>query len=79
MAVYEAKSDYIMAAMLDPRFKLLWCRDAEEKEKVQAILLEEMRKLKPSEVTDHDSTGPARLSSSFRTTQKEAKNLHVHG
>ena len=58
MAIYEAKSDYIMAVILDPKFKLLWCRDTEEKEMVNTILLEEIRKLKPSEVTYHDSTGP---------------------
>ena len=38
MAVYEKKNDYNIAAMLDPRFKLFWCRDEDEKERVKAIV-----------------------------------------
>ena len=64
-----------MAAILDPRFKLLWCRYAEEKEKVQAILLEEMRKLKPSEVTDHYSTGPQGSPPASEPPKKKRKNF----
>ena len=47
MVVYEKKNDYIMAAMLDPRFKVLWCKDEEEKGKVKAIIEGEMAKIAP--------------------------------
>ena len=52
MVVYEANDDYILAAILDPRFKLLWCRNDDEKKRAEALLTAEMAKVKPQDISD---------------------------
>ena len=52
MAVYEANDDYILAAILDPCFKLLWCRNDDEKKRAEALLTAEMAKVKPQDISD---------------------------
>ena len=42
MAIYETMNDYILAAILDPRFKLLWCQDDDKKTRVKTILITEI-------------------------------------
>ncbi len=37
MVTYEMNNTYILAATLDPRFKLIWCHDNEEKETVKSV------------------------------------------
>ena len=47
MAIYETMNDYILVAILDPRFKLLWCQDDDEETRLKTILITEMAILKP--------------------------------
>uniref|UniRef100_A0A1X7UZR8 Uncharacterized protein n=1 Tax=Amphimedon queenslandica TaxID=400682 RepID=A0A1X7UZR8_AMPQE len=44
MAIFEEKNDYILAAVLDLRLKMLWCRDDLEKKAVETVLITEMAK-----------------------------------
>ena len=59
----------IMAAILDPRFKLLWCKDDNERRRVKTILRNELAKLEAPalSVTDNirQASGSGRASGSL--------------
>jgi hypothetical protein len=48
MTVYETKNDYVLAAVLDPRFKMLWCRDSNDKKLVKDIVKNELAQIASS-------------------------------
>ncbi|KAK3853849.1 hypothetical protein Pcinc_039628 [Petrolisthes cinctipes] len=50
LSVYEDKLLYRLAATLDPRFKLAWCRESELKEQ-QAVLIKEVESIISSTTT----------------------------
>ena len=45
MTPFETKKTYQLAGMLDPRFKLLWCKDENERTATKSILFEETKKV----------------------------------
>ncbi len=47
MTKYEDKEQYILATLLDPRFKTKWCRNEEEKSKSEEILLHQAQQIMP--------------------------------
>lgn len=47
MLYYEESETYILAAILDPRFKLYWCSDDAEKQKVVDLLKSALEKITP--------------------------------
>lgn len=49
MIDYEQNTTYIHAAILDPRFKLRWCKDVAEKSILQQELKDEVEKLRLSQ------------------------------
>ena len=42
MAIYNTKVDYMIASALDSRFKLMWCRDGDEKNHVKDMMKDEL-------------------------------------
>ena len=43
MAKYESRELFMLASTLDPRFKLKWCTDDDEQQKVKSVLLQKAR------------------------------------
>lgn len=56
MVTYEMNNTYILAATLDPRFKLFWCHDNEENVTVKCLLIERIASVSDSAPTP-DSIG----------------------
>ncbi|XP_011405551.1 PREDICTED: uncharacterized protein LOC105313654 [Amphimedon queenslandica] len=54
MAKFESQELFMLASTLDPRFKLKWCSDDDEQQRVKSILLEKAG----SKVTTHEPEVP---------------------
>jgi hypothetical protein len=73
MPYYETNESYILAAMLDPRFKLKWCKSQADRIKYKLMLKEEAKKYDPSlptQPTPDDTTTlecPAKRSKTLFT------------
>jgi len=49
MPYYKENETYILAAFLDPRFKLRWCCDDAEKQKFVDLLKSTMERIAPAQ------------------------------
>ena len=47
MPYYEENETYLLAATLDPRFKLRWCTDDAEKQKMVDLLKSALERMAP--------------------------------
>jgi len=65
MLYYEQNETYILAAILDPRFKLRWCLDSNEKHKSLGILKSALDSMIASTVDDKNGPPPKKKRSSF--------------
>ena len=52
MAKYESRQLFILASTLDPRFKIRWCSDDNEEQKVKTILLRQGSQAHHLQTTD---------------------------
>ncbi|XP_065905197.1 zinc finger BED domain-containing protein 4-like isoform X2 [Dysidea avara] len=70
MLYYEQNETYILAAMLDPRFKLRWCFDNDEKQKSVSILKSALGRMisqlsNTAIIDDNGEPPPKKKKSSF--------------
>ena len=86
MPDYEHNITYIHAAILDPRFKLRWCRDEAEKRHLQRELTEEVEKIKSSQENGTracahqnttDSEPPAKKKKELFSFMSEVSDAHA--
>ena len=85
LAVYEETQDYIIAAVLDSRFKLRWCKDENERTSVKSILTNRLADVNhvPSAVNQHvvssDSEPPKKKRLfSFMEDKESHSNLSTN-
>ena len=78
MRVYEKKDDYLLTAVLDPRFKLLWCKDNNEKSKVKIILTSKLTTITcPSATNETNEEPTAPSESDTQPPKKKRKIFHL--
>ena len=83
MLPYEMNNTYILAAALDPRFKLFSCHDDDEKMRVKSLLIDKTTKViglgpTPSEESQEDTDEPQekkRFSFSLMSKKLYTKSL----
>ena len=78
MAVYEDSEVFRLAACLDPRFKLQWCQDANQRDTIKSELSEKVAAASSTNQLDLSTEDSEVTSSTKKRCNKAMKQQLTH-
>ena len=79
MEAYEKNDGYILAAVLDPSFKLLWCKENNQNSKVNNILTSKLAAIMLISNKWNKRWTKHTVWISHKTTKENKENIFIYG